>query len=207
MFVVGLYYFKKVYDEKEYDNKIFGSRNALIFAFIVPLHFLTRNTSAVLWVTPLLWILFNRPWLTFTFISTTVPLFILSLVNDHRFYGFWVVPFYQFMTFNHDQFWHEGAGFFFYAATPAFLTIMTPFMVYGGYLYFKQVRANKEWPFLILIPLVYMLFYTRVGHKEIRFILPIVPLFFYFAAAALKPLKITKPTLSRLLPQSLPAYH
>lgn len=120
-FIIGLYYFKRIMDDKgNYGFKAIP-REAWIFAFIVPLHFLTRNTSCVLWFVPLLWILIKRTILVPIFFITTVPLFALSVLNDYRFYGEIKIPFYEFMKFNHDQFWHEGAGFFFFIATPAFM--------------------------------------------------------------------------------------
>lgn len=78
------------------------SREAWIFAFIVPIHFLTRNTSAVLWVAPLVWILVKRTILVPIFFITTIPLFVLSVLNDYRFYGKIKIPFYEFMKFDHD---------------------------------------------------------------------------------------------------------
>ena len=159
---------------------------------IVPVHFLNRNTSAVLWVAPLLWILFKKTSLTWIFFATTIPLFIMSILNDFRFYGRLVVPLYQFLTFDHDKFWHESAAFFFVVAIPAFMLLMTPATVYGAYIYYKDSQTKKSAPFLIMISMIYLLFYTRVGHKEIRFILPIVPIFTYFAASTMQQLLESK---------------
>ena len=72
------------------------------FALVVPISFLIRNTAAVLWFMPLVWILVYKTRLVPYFFATTIPIFLLSLVNDYKFYGLWLIPFIQFATFNHD---------------------------------------------------------------------------------------------------------
>lgn len=103
---------------------------------VVPISFLIRNTAAILWIPPLLWILFNKPRLVPYFFATTIPMFLFSLVNDYKFYGQWIIPFVQFATFNHGQFWHESPLFFIVIAIPAFMVLMTPASFYGAYVYF-----------------------------------------------------------------------
>lgn len=151
------------------------------FALVVPVSFLVRNTAAILWIPPLLWILFNKPRLVPYFFATTIPLFLFSLVNDYKFYGKWLIPFVQFATFNHGQFWHESPFFFIFVAIPAFMSLMTPLTVLGGIDYLKRVRESKQVAWLLIIPGLYIFFYTINPHKEIRFILPIVPILVFFA--------------------------
>lgn len=183
LFVIGAFYFKKIYDnvtKKGADEVVIA--DLWKFALVVPVSFLIRNTAAILWIPPLLWILFTRPKFVPYFFATTVPFFLFSLANDYRFYGKLIIPFIQFATFNHGQFWHESPTFFVTIAIPAFMTLMTPAAFYGGYTYVKELRSKKEWCWLAIIPSLYIFFYTINPHKEIRFILPIVPIFLYFSA-------------------------
>lgn len=152
----------------------------------MPFSFLIRNTAAILWFPPLLWILFNRPRLVPYFFATTIPLFLFSLVNDYLFYERWLIPFFQFATFDHGQFWHENPLFFVVVATPAFMSLLTPVFALGGYQYYQERKALGQFPVLLSIPALYIVFYSCNPHKEIRFILPIVPIFTYLAAKVLK---------------------
>jgi hypothetical protein len=63
-------------------------------------------------------------------------------VNDYHFYGRWLIPFIQFATFDHAKFWHENPLFFFIIATPAFMTLLTPVFIFGGYRYYKEKREQ-----------------------------------------------------------------
>ena len=96
-FVIGAYYFKNIYDhvisqgQHSEDEKI--RWDLWKFALVVPLSFLVRNTAAILWFPSLLWILFNRAKFVPYFFATTIPLFLLSLVNDYQFYGKLTIPF------------------------------------------------------------------------------------------------------------------
>ena len=180
LFLCGAYYFKRVYDGSSSTKHIWR------FALVVPVSFLIRNTAAILWFPPLIWILVNKPRLIPFFFATTIPLFLFSLVNDYRFYGRWLIPFIQFATFNHDKFWHESPLFFIVVAVPAFLTLLTPATVLGGFQYFKRSRETQVVPWLVYIPALYIAFYSLNPHKEIRFILPIVPILIFFAAQYLQ---------------------
>jgi hypothetical protein len=136
-FVIGAYYFKKIHDNPICD-KIDGEQRSDLwrFALVVPISFLIRNTAAILWIPPLIWILFNKPLMVPYFFATTIPLFAFTLVNDYKFYGKWVIPFVQFATFNHGQFWHESPLFFIFVATPAFMTLLIPAFILGGIIYY-----------------------------------------------------------------------
>jgi len=70
-------------------------------------------------------------------------------------------------------------------AVPAFLTLLTPLTVLGGVQYFNNSRETKVVPWLLYIPALYIAFYSLNPHKEIRFILPIVPILISFAAQCL----------------------
>ena len=102
IFMIGLYYFKRIMDDKAPSKFKDISREAWIFAFIVPIHFFTRNTASILWLIPLIWILVKRTRLVPIFFMTTIPIFGLTILNDYRWYGAIKIPFYEFMTFNHD---------------------------------------------------------------------------------------------------------
>ena len=99
LFVCGAYYFKRIFDSAK-DKELMS--DVWSFATIVPVSFLIRNTAAVLWLLPLVWILINKPRLVPYFFATTVPMFLLSILNDYRFYGKLIIPFIQFATFKHD---------------------------------------------------------------------------------------------------------
>ena len=64
------------------------------------------------------------------------------------------------------------------------------FGVAGGALGFRQARF-RERDALILVPaILYVLVHSAIAHKEIRFMFPIVPVFFYLLAWALSSLGI-----------------
>jgi hypothetical protein len=133
-FVFGAYYFKKIYDNEKEEI-----RDVWLFALVVPVSFLIRNTAAILWIPPLLWILIRKTRLVPYFFATTIPLFLFSLVNDYLFYGKWIIPFIEFATFNHGKFWHEGWGFFIFVAVPVFTLVLLPATIYGGFNYYKEI--------------------------------------------------------------------
>ncbi|TNV72409.1 hypothetical protein FGO68_gene11921 [Halteria grandinella] len=63
------------------------------------------------------------------------------------------------------------------------MTLLIPAMIMGGRKYYQ--RESQKFAWLLIIPALYIFFYTINPHKEIRFILPVVPIFLYFAGTAL----------------------
>jgi len=53
--------------------------------------------------------------------------------------------------------------------------LMYPFVVLGFYNYVKEAWNKKQQPEIAYLAGFYILFFSLVGHKEHRFMLPIMP--------------------------------
>jgi GPI mannosyltransferase 3 len=107
----------------------------------------------------------------------------LSVLVDRCFYGFWTLPLLGNLHFNVV----EGMGalygshpFHWYltAAIPAITGLMLPFLVYAG---LRHGLKNNLW----IVVSTYIVLHSISAHKELRFLLPILPLLCIFSGKVL----------------------
>nr|XP_045015868.1 GPI mannosyltransferase 3 isoform X4 [Jaculus jaculus] len=112
----------------------------------------------------------------------------LSLMIDRIFFGQWTLVQFNFLKFNvlqnlgtfygsHPWHWYFSQGF------PVVLGTHLPFFVHGC------LRAPKRLQTLLLAVLWTLLVYSMLGHKEFRFIYPVVPFCMVFCGCSLAQLK------------------
>ncbi|XP_008582490.1 PREDICTED: GPI mannosyltransferase 3 [Galeopterus variegatus] len=122
----------------------------------------------------------------------------LSLIIDRIFFGQWTLVQFNFLKFNvlqnlgtfygsHPWHWYFSQGF------PIALGTHLPFFIHGCFL------APKRYQVLLLTVLWTLLIYSMLGHKEFRFIYPVLPFCMVFCGYSLTHLKTwKKPALSFL---------
>ncbi|XP_075821392.1 GPI alpha-1,2-mannosyltransferase 3 isoform X3 [Microtus pennsylvanicus] len=125
--------------------------------------------------------------------------FSLSLIIDRIFFGQWTLVQFNFLKFNvlqnlgtfygsHPWHWYFSQGF------PVVLGTHLPFFVHGCFL------APRRLHILLLTVLWTLLVYSMLGHKEFRFIYPVLPFCMVFCGYSLAHLKAwRKAALSFLL--------
>jgi len=62
---------------------------------------------------------------------------------------------------------------------------MTIFMVYGVYQHYFDMKNQKQVPYLVYMCVFYITFFSLLGHKENRFLLPILPFLFLMTGRGL----------------------
>ncbi|KAK9275574.1 hypothetical protein L1049_022841 [Liquidambar formosana] len=145
-----------------------------------------RPTSAITWVyVGLLELFVMRDRLRFMFhelVPVGVLVLTLTCLLDRLMYGSWILVPLNFLKFNflssggdyygtHKWHWYFTQGF------PVMLFTFLPFSVAG-------VILSKQWKLSGLIAWVLGL-YSVLGHKEFRFVLPVLPLTLMFSGYSL----------------------
>ncbi|XP_074264446.1 mannosyltransferase APTG1 isoform X1 [Silene latifolia] len=149
-----------------------------------------RPTSAILWLyVGFLELCMASDKLKFIFLETipigTIVLGITSLL-DRLMYGSWIIVPFNFLRFNffssggdyygtHPWHWYLTQGF------PVMLFTFLPFSVAG-------IIYSKHWKLSGLIGWVIGI-YSILGHKEFRFIFPVLPIALIFAGCSLASLR------------------
>ncbi|XP_026635201.1 GPI mannosyltransferase 3 isoform X1 [Microtus ochrogaster] len=182
-----------------------GSRsvNSVKYSLLVALACIVRPTALIPWV-PLLFSHFyqeqRKRHLTLRhFLPVGLITFSLSLIIDRIFFGQWTLVQFNFLKFNvlqnlgtfygsHPWHWYFSQGF------PVVLGSHLPFFVHGCFL------APRRLHILLLTVLWTLLVYSMLGHKEFRFIYPVLPFCMVFCGYSLAHLKAwRKAALSFLL--------
>ncbi|GMY35497.1 GPI mannosyltransferase 3 isoform X2 [Fagus crenata] len=157
---------------------------------IAALAFSIRPTSAIIWVyVGLLELFVTHNKLRFIFLEV-VPIGMLVLgltcLLDRLMYGSWVLVPLNFLKFNflssggdyygtHKWHWYFTQGFLVMVFT------FLPFSIAG-------IMQSKQWKLSGLIAWVLGL-YSVLGHKEFRFVLPVLPIALMFSGYALAKMK------------------
>ncbi|XP_029398857.1 GPI mannosyltransferase 3 isoform X3 [Mus pahari] len=187
-----------------------GSRsmNSVKYSLLVALACVVRPTALIPWV-PLLFRHFyqeqRKPRLTLRhFLPVGFITFSLSLIIDRIFFGQWTLVQFNFLKFNvlqnlgtfygsHPWHWYLSQGF------PVVLGTHLPFFIHGCFL------APRRLHILLLTVLWTLLVYSMLGHKEFRFIYPVLPFCMVFCGYSLAHLKAwRKAALSFLLLSNVP---
>ncbi|XP_052180481.1 mannosyltransferase APTG1 isoform X2 [Diospyros lotus] len=145
-----------------------------------------RPTSAITWVyVGLLELLLTRHRLKFVFLEVIpigLMMIALSCLLDRLMYGSWVLVPLNFLKFNflssggdyygtHPWHWYFTQGF------TIMLFTFLPFSIAG-------IILSKQWKLFGLISWVLGL-YSVLGHKEFRFVLPVLPIALIFSGYSL----------------------
>ncbi|XP_027266974.1 GPI mannosyltransferase 3 isoform X2 [Cricetulus griseus] len=171
-----------------------GSRsmNSVKYSLLVALACIVRPTALIPWV-PLLFRHFYREQRKLCLVlHHLLPVgfitFSLSLIIDRIFFGQWTLVQFNFLKFNvlqnlgtfygsHPWHWYFSQGF------PVVLGTHLPFFIHGCFL------APRRLHILLLTVLWTLLVYSMLGHKEFRFIYPVLPFCMVFCGYSLAHLK------------------
>ncbi|XP_071464385.1 GPI mannosyltransferase 3 isoform X1 [Marmota flaviventris] len=178
------------------------SINSVKYSSLVALAFIIRPTAIIPWM-PLL---FKHFWqeqrktdlILHYFLPVGFVTLSLSLIIDRIFFGQWTLVQFNFLKFNvlqnlgtfygsHPWHWYFSQGF------PVVLGTHLPFFIHGCFL------APKKYQILLVTVLWTLIIYSMLGHKEFRFIYPVLPFCMVFCGYSLAHLKAwKKPALSFL---------
>ncbi|CAH1773769.1 unnamed protein product [Owenia fusiformis] len=166
--VIGLYFFPWPGTSR---------KTQLEFILLAALSIIVRPTAAILWLPLFCWHMWMMRDIPFKMIKLYMGVGLVSVLCsfwiDHVFYGRWVFVQYNFLEFNvlHDM----GS---FYGSHPAhwYLTQGLPVVLATHTIPFLMGLPRIRHPAVLAI-IVWLLFaYSMLGHKEFRFIMPILPL-------------------------------
>ncbi|KAJ2868512.1 glycosylphosphatidylinositol anchor biosynthesis [Coemansia aciculifera] len=165
-----------------------------------------RPTSAALWLCAGLVLLFTQPrshciartlYIVKCTLMVGIPAIASMLVIDRLGYKRWVFPPYQFYLFNV----HEGLATWFgespplyhlYVSMPILFTSMLPFVLHGAYIAIARGYATAQ-PAVVAVAAMFV--FSLVGHMEYRFLYPLLPIGFMYAAVSINSLVGTLPSL------------
>ncbi|KAJ2851468.1 glycosylphosphatidylinositol anchor biosynthesis [Coemansia brasiliensis] len=185
---------------------------ALLFAALACI---VRPTSGALWLCAGLALLARqtRASRAFHIMLTALAIGMAALAAmlgiDYLGYRRWVFPPYQFYQFNV----HEGLATWFgeshplyhlYVSMPILFTSMLPFVLHGVYVAARHRAASCE---PAAVALGASILFSLVGHMEYRFLYPLLPIGFVYAAVSISSLtsKAAGSAKHPQKPASLPA--
>ena len=192
MSVVAFYYFLEQKDK-------FNMNTAILTATIT-ISFVMRNTSPIGWI-PLLAIkvLFEGSLIPFikAGIFVAIPLLGITIAIDTLYYlgtvngTDWVYTSYNFLEKNlmygfSEYFGTDPVYHYMVAFGPAIFTAMYPTVLYSMITHWKTQRNMGLSPYLTYYNGFYLLVFSLIKHKELRFLLPIVPFAFIMAGELLE---------------------
>jgi len=179
MFTVVAFYF--YYDQKDRFNL-----NTVVLTTLITISFMIRNTSPVGWVPLLAYkVLKEGSFVPFLMagVFVALPIIFMCIWIDTRFYkadDTWVLTSYNFLEMNllhglSKYFGEDGPLYYFVAGYPAIFTLMVApaFISMASHIKFRHSLGQV--PYLSYYTMFYLLFYTLIAHKEVRFLMPCVP--------------------------------
>lgn len=190
-------------------------RKALVLA---ALSCIIRPTSGVLWLCAGVFMLVRQPpvqrwprtWYTIKWVLLVgIAALVAMLMIDRLGYGQWVFPPYQFYRFNVYEdlatwFGESPPLYHLYISMPILFTSMLPFVLHGAYISYKSETAVNTEP--AMVALASMCLFSLVGHMEYRFLYPLLPIGFLYAAVSFHslagPLSFSKPLAAKAKPNS-----
>ena len=176
--VVAFYYY--------IDQKDKFTFNTVALTALISLGFMVRNTSPVGWI-PLLAIKVMREGSFVPFllsgIFVALPILFACVWIDTKFYSSdtWVITGYNFLEMNiiyglSKFFGEDPPWYYLTTASLAIFTILYPLVMYtSSYSHFKAQWAKGKVPYMAYFTIFYVLFFSAIRHKEIRFLIPIIP--------------------------------
>lgn len=178
--VIAFYYFLQV------TNKF--DKNLVLLTSLLTMSFMIRGTSPIGWP-PLILIkmIKDRSWLPFAlaFFFVFIPVAGLAILADSYHYGdFPVLTSLNFMRVNVSEglskyFGSDPYHYYLVKAIPFFFILALPAVIFGYYLYLRDrlssLSKGGQVPYVAILCLTYLLVFTVIAHKEVRFVLPIIP--------------------------------
>lgn len=180
--LVGLYHWPCIRASSSEVHSVSRKWGLLVAALACAI----RPTSAITWAyVAILELLVTRDRLNFIFLEVAPIGFLvitLTCLLDRLMYGSWVLVPLNFLKFNflssggdyygtHKWHWYFSQGF------PVMLFTFLPFSIAG-------IIMSKQWKLSGLIAWVLGL-YSVLGHKEFRFVLPVLPIALMFSGYSL----------------------
>ncbi|KAJ2503097.1 glycosylphosphatidylinositol anchor biosynthesis [Coemansia sp. RSA 1972] len=163
---------------------------ALVFAALACI---IRPTSGIIWICAIFVLLVRQPSLRRATrilalaIAIGVPAISLMLIIDRVGYGMWKFPPYAFYLFNV----REGLGTWFgeshplyhvVVSMPVLFTTMLPFVIHGVWVAGQRMQVTRE-PVYVAVGAIAL--FSLVGHMEYRFLYPLLPIGFMYAAVSI----------------------
>ncbi|ORX74035.1 hypothetical protein DL89DRAFT_264024 [Linderina pennispora] len=183
-------------------------RLALAFA---ALSCIVRPTSGALWLCAGVVLLVRQPRQnrirrTLHIVQTSAIIGVVAIIAmvgiDRMGYGKWVFPPYSFYRFNVQEdlaTWFGNSSPFYHLVVsfPTMFTSMLPLIIHGVWVAHQTQTASME-PALVAIMASFA--FSLVGHMEYRFLYPLLPIGFMYAAVSLQTLSgiAPSPKTSRL---------
>jgi hypothetical protein len=149
--------------------------------------FIVRNTSVVGW--PILLavkVIKDGAFIPFLIAGFTVfiPIMTLSVVLDSLYFGwesFPVITALNFLNINlgeglSNYFGTEPMHYFFSFVIPQYFIVAMPFVYMSFFVYLRDsIYTKRQLPYIFFIVISYLAVYSLIKHKEVRFVLPIIP--------------------------------
>jgi phosphatidylinositol glycan class B len=144
-----------------------------------------RNTSPVGWL-PLLAIKVFREGSLISFIISglfvAIPILFGCVWMDTAVYGSdkWVFTGYNFLEMNiihglSKYFGEDGPLYYLIAAAPSIFVILVPVAFISIFSHINYQSSRSQTPYITFYTVFYVLFFSLIAHKEIRFLMPVIP--------------------------------
>ena len=173
--------------------------STVVLTATITLSFMIRNTSPVGWL-PLLAIkvLFEGSFVPFLIsgVFVALPFIFLTVYIDTWFYlgevngTDWVFTSYNFVKMNileglSEFFGTQPSWFYIFCFAPAIFSALYPLLIPSMWTHLKTMQNKGKDAYLAYYTIFYFLVFSGIPHKELRFLLPIVPFSFIMIAELL----------------------
>jgi phosphatidylinositol glycan class B len=108
----------------------------------------------------------------------------------------WVLTGYNFLEMNilhglSKFFGEDGPFYYIVPALPAIFVALVPLAYLSFFSHYKTQNSKAQSPYITYYSVFYILFFSLIAHKEVRFLMPIVP-FIFIQTAELMHLQVYK---------------
>lgn len=148
-----------------------------------------RNTSPIGWIPLLaLKVLYDGALVPFLIAGVTVaiPVIAMTIVVDTSYFlgrvdgSEWVLTSYNFLRRNileglSEYFGSSPWSFYLAKFAPEVFTLIYPIVIYGSWTHLCSKQNKRESPYLTYYVVFYVAVFSAIPHKELRFLLPIIP--------------------------------
>ncbi|KAI5950339.1 GPI10 [Candida jiufengensis] len=163
-------------------NKRIGKSWYICLIFIT-LSCIIRPTNAIFWLPFGFWLLYLVP-IGFKFVLSSIAEVVLVLIAnlgaDYYFYREITFPYFNFIEFNYIK---NLASFYGVAPWHFYISQALPLMLLT---YIPIFLCGLEKSILLVTCIIYIVGFSTIKHKEFRFLMPLSPIFLYFAARGYK---------------------